>query len=153
MNVHFFFSLEPFLGSLHEIHVKIRNFLKATEDSSHWIEDQADIDNQSAEQFRLRREAELKRRSQAVQRDLPRPTDMNHSVLRPLNSDPPLTDLQKAEELIKREMIVMMHHDCIETPTAAQMGEGSKKKKSIDDRSILNEASHRQYLGMISHKK
>ena len=101
----------------------------------------------------MRREAELKRRSQAVQRDLPRPTDMNHSVLRPLNSDPPLTDLQKAEELIKREMIVMMHHDCIETPTAAQMGEGSKKKKSIDDRSILNEASHRQYLGMISHKK
>ena len=94
----------------------------------------------------MRREAELKRRSQAVQRDLPRPTDMNHSVLRPLNSDPPLTDLQKAEELIKREMIVMMHHDCIETPTAAQMGEGSKKKKSIEDRSILNEASHRQYL-------
>ena len=71
------------------------------------------MDNQTAEQFRLRREAELRRRSKAVQRDLPRPTDMNHSVLRPLNADPPLSDLQKAEELIKREMIVMMHHDCI----------------------------------------
>jgi len=58
-----------------------------------WVEDQADIDNQTAEEFRKRREAELKRRSQPVQRDLPRPTDMNHSVLRPLNSDPPLSDL------------------------------------------------------------
>merc|ERR1712223_426395 len=112
-----------------------------------WVEDQADIDNQTAEEFRKRREAELKRRSQPVQRDLPRPTDMNHSVLRPLNSDPPLSDLQRAEELIKREMIIMMHHDCIETPTPAQMGEGSgKKKKNLDDRSIMNEASHRAYL-------
>merc|ERR1719228_1780042 len=66
-----------------------------------WVEDQADIDNQTAEEFRKRREAELKRRSQPVQRDLPRPTDMNHSVLRPLS------DLQRAEELIKREMVVM----------------------------------------------
>merc|ERR1712051_511242 len=112
-----------------------------------WVEDQADIDNETAEEFRKRREAELKRRSQPVQRDLPRPTDMNHSVLRPLNSDPPLSDLQRAEELIKREMVLMMHHDCIETPTPAQMGEGSgKKKKNMDDRSILNEASHRAYL-------
>lgn len=118
------------------------------DDSSTWVQDQADIDNQSAEEFRKRREAELKRRSQPVQRDLPRPTDMNHSVLRPLNSDPPLTELQRAEELIKREMVIMMHHDCIETPTPAQMGEGSsaKKKKAIEDRSILNEASHRAYL-------
>merc|ERR1712223_1260222 len=120
----------------------------AEDEDAHWVEDQADLDNQTAEQFRLRREAELRRRSQAVQRDLPRPTDMNHSVLRPLNSDPPLSDLQKAEELIKREMIVMMHHDCIETPTASQMGEGSSKKKKMTDheRGILNEATHRQYL-------
>merc|ERR1712029_465721 len=101
---------------------------------------------------RRRREAELKRRSQAVQRDLPRPTEMNHSVLRPLHGDPPSTELQRAEELIKREMIVMMHHDCIETPTLAQMGEGpsasssNKKKKVSEDRSILNEAGHRAYL-------
>lgn len=126
------------------------------EDSSAWVEDQADIDNQTAEEYRKRREAELKRRSQSVQRDLPRPTDMNHTVLRPLNADPPLTDLQRAEELIKREMIVMMHHDCIETPTLAQMGEGSgssKKKKSAGDRSILNESSHRSYLDKHPYQK
>ena len=114
------------------------------EEGESWVEDQGDIDNQTAEEHRRRREAELKRRSQAVQRDLPRPTEMNHSVLRPLNSDPPLTELQRAEELIKREMIVMMHHDCIETPTPGQMGEGSSKKKKVsEDRSILNEAGHR----------
>ena len=46
---------------------------------------------------------------------------MNHSILRPLNSDPPLTELQRAEELVKREMILMLHHDCIETPTPLQV--------------------------------
>ena len=127
------------------------------EEAESWVEDQGDIDNQTAEEHRRRREAELKRRSQAVQRDLPRPTEMNHAVLRPLNSDPPLTELQRAEELIKREMIVMMHHDCIETPTLAQMGEGSsassKKKKASEDRSILNEAGHRAYLDKHPYQK
>jgi len=37
---------------------------------------------------------ELKLRSQVIQRCLPRPPDTN-IVLRPLNSEPPLTDLQK----------------------------------------------------------
>ena len=59
---------------------------------------------------------------------MPRPTEMNQTVLRPLNSDPPLTGLQRAEELIKREMLVMMHYDYVETPTAAQRGENTKKK-------------------------
>jgi len=115
------------------------------DDDNTWIEDQADIDQQSEEAFKRRREAEFKRRSQAVQKDLPRPTEMNQTVLRPMNSDPPLTGLQKAEELIKREMIVMLHYDCLETPTAEQRGEGSKKKSGAD-RGILNEQHHRLYL-------
>ena len=64
-----------------------------------------------------------------------------------MNSDPPLTDLQRAEELIKREMVVMLHHDCLETPTPAQMGENSKtssKKGTGSDRAIVNEQTHRQ---------
>lgn len=122
------------------------------DDANTWIEDQSDVDNLNAEQLRKLRENELKRRSQAVQRDLPRPTEVNHTVLRPLNSDPPLTDLQKAEELIKREMIVMLHHDCVETPTKAQLGEGVHKKKS-SDRGILNEAGHRAYLDKHPYEK
>ena len=74
-------------------------------------------------------------------------------MLRPLNSDPPLTDLQRAEELIKREMIVMLHHDCLETPTPAQMGENSKQKKSGGDRAIVNEQTHRNYLDKHPYHK
>lgn len=73
---------------------------------------------------------------------------MNHTILRPLTSDPPLTDLQRAEELIKREMIVMLHHDCLETPTPMQMGDGKKK-----DRSIVNETQHRTYLEKHNYQK
>merc|ERR1719188_2938908 len=119
--------------------------VEMADDANTWIEDQADLDQQTEEEYRARREKELRRRSQAVQRDLPRPTDMNDSVLRPLNSDPPLTELQRAEELVKREMIVMMHHDCVETPTPAQMGEGAKKKAG-GEKAIVNEQLHRAFL-------
>ena len=40
---------------------------------------------------------ELKRRSQAVQREMPRPSDVNATVLRPANVEPPLTGLQQVE--------------------------------------------------------
>merc|ERR550532_164062 len=61
-----------------------------------------------------------------------------------MNSDPPLNELQKAEELIKREMILMLHHDCLESPTLAQMGGRDKAKKG--ERGIINEATHRNYM-------
>jgi len=40
-------------------------------------------------------ELEMRSRSQAVQRDLPRPVEVNMAVLRPPHTDPPLTELQK----------------------------------------------------------
>ena len=125
------------------------------DDANTWIEDQADVDQQTEEEFRRKREAEFKRRSQAVQKDLPRPTEMNQTILRPMNSDPPLSGLQKAEELIKREMLVMMHYDCLETPTLAQRGEGgsSNKKKSGSERGIINEQQHRIYLDKHPYQK
>lgn len=43
-------------------------------------------------------EKELKSRSQVIQRSLPRPSDIN-IVLRPPNTDPPLTELQKVRPL------------------------------------------------------
>lgn len=43
---------------------------------------------------------ELKRRSQAVQREMPRPSDVNATVLRPANVEPPLTGLQQVEGLV-----------------------------------------------------
>lgn len=92
----------------------------------------------------------MARRSQVIQRELPRPADVNMNILRPY-MDTPLTDLQrvcnflytnflynlfllifmdlislystyiysipKAEELIKREMITMLHYDALQNPT------------------------------------
>lgn len=40
-------------------------------------------------------ELEMRSRSQPVQRDLPRPVEVNMAVLRPPHTDPPLTELQK----------------------------------------------------------
>jgi len=46
----------------------------------------------------------MKLRSQVIQRGLPRPPDTN-IVLRPLNSEPPLTDLQKVIVLYLKNII------------------------------------------------
>lgn len=43
-------------------------------------------------------EKELKSRSQVVQRDFPRPSDVNMTVLRPTYSDVPLTDFQRVKD-------------------------------------------------------
>ena len=118
--------------------------VEMADDANTYIEDQSDVDNRKLEDMRIAAEEALAKRSSAVKRSLPRPVDVNHTVLRPLNSDPPLNELQKAEELIKREMILMLHHDCIECPTLAQQGGSDRAKKG--ERGILNEATHRNYL-------
>jgi len=51
-----------------------------------------------------------------VQRGLPRPTDINTSVLRSRGDIGQLSDFQKAEELIKREMVTMLHFDSYKNP-------------------------------------
>lgn len=44
-----------------------------------------------------------------------------------MNVEPPLTDLQKSEELIKKEMITMLHFDLLHHPYGEQPG--AKKGK------------------------
>lgn len=50
---------------------------------------------------------EMKLRSQVIQRYLPRPPDTN-IVLRPMNSEPPLTDLQRVIYLFLYSMCTFM---------------------------------------------
>lgn len=57
---------------------------------------------------------ELARRSQVIQRDMPRPIEVNLNILRPTSDS--LNDLQRAEELIKREMITMLQYDALNNP-------------------------------------
>lgn len=75
---------------------------------------------------------------------------VNESVLRPASMDP-LSDLQVAEELIKQEMITMLHHDCLHHPsanTANQLQRGKTKGPA----STSNNASHISYLETHPYK-
>lgn len=62
----------------------------------------------------------LSRRSKVFQRSLPRPIEVNMQIIRPPNELQDLTEHQKAEELIKREMISMMYYDEMKNPIPVQ---------------------------------
>ncbi|NP_001096658.1 cell division cycle 5 like S homeolog [Xenopus laevis] len=87
-----------------------------------FVEDAADIEAKKQAIREAQRAKELKNRHKAVQKDLPRPSEVNQTILRPVNVEPPLTDLQKSEEMIKKEMIVMLHHDTLHHPYADNVG-------------------------------
>ncbi|XP_046848614.1 cell division cycle 5-related protein-like [Xenia sp. Carnegie-2017] len=97
--------------------------------SENFVEDAADIDARKKALKEMEDEKERRLWSQAVQREMPRPSDVNTTVLRPANIDPPLTALQKAEELIKKEMIIMLRNDIVNHPTHGQV-ELLKQKKT-----------------------
>ena len=85
-------------------------------------EDQADIDARREEEEARRIEDELKKQSEAVRRNLPRPIEVNHAILKPTGpTDAQLSELQEAEELIKWEMIKMLHHDALVNPSETQL--------------------------------
>lgn len=45
---------------------------------------------------------------------------MNHAILKTSTPEQPLSELQLAEELIKQEMLIMLHNDAVKNPTAQQ---------------------------------
>ncbi|CAG9765204.1 unnamed protein product [Ceutorhynchus assimilis] len=92
------------------------------------IEDQADVDMRYQEEMKAKAAKELLLRSQVIQRDLPRPQDVNLSVLRPANESYSLTELQKAEELIKLEMSTMLQFDNLKNPVATQSKPSNKSQ-------------------------
>jgi pre-mRNA-splicing factor CDC5/CEF1 len=124
--------------------------------ASNRIADKDDIDRKAAAEAAAKRMEEFKKLCQAVQRNLPRPMDVNESSLRPPGMD--LNDLQKvcnkiniekiliilfltqAEEMIKQEMVIMLHHDALVAPADNQLV--SKKGQS----SVYNEQKHFSFL-------
>ncbi|XP_012276782.1 cell division cycle 5-like protein [Orussus abietinus] len=88
------------------------------------VEDQADVDARRQQELLEQKKKDLAKRSQVIQRDLPRPVDVNMNVLRPF-MDSPLTDLQRAEELIKREMITMLQYDAMQNPMVPNTKRGA----------------------------
>ncbi|KAJ8290542.1 hypothetical protein GJAV_G00014260 [Gymnothorax javanicus] len=122
--------------------------LEEREADESFVEDAADIELRKRAAREAEREKELKQRHTAVQRSLPRPSEVNETILRPQNVEPPLTELQQAEELIKREMITMMHYDSLHHPYSEPL---SKKTKGPG--SASNNAEHIAYLDKISYEK
>lgn len=75
---------------------------------------------------------------------------VNESVLRP-SSVEPLSDLQLAEELIKQEMITMLHYDCLHHPSANAASQ-QQRGKTRGPTSTSNNASHIAHLETHSYK-
>lgn len=74
---------------------------------------------------------------------------MNETILRPLNVDPPLTDLQKSEELIKKEMTTMLHYDLIHHPYGEPLGIKKAKPPGFGPGSV----EHIAYLEHCPYEK
>ncbi|XP_023618067.1 cell division cycle 5-like protein isoform X2 [Myotis lucifugus] len=113
-----------------------------------YIEDAADVDARKQAIRDAERVKEMKRMHKAVQKDLPRPSEVNETILRPLNVEPPLTDLQKSEELIKKEMITMLHYDLLHHPY-----EPSANKKGKTVGFATNNSEHVAYLEHNPYEK
>uniref|UniRef100_A0A8C7APG0 Cell division cycle 5-like protein n=1 Tax=Neovison vison TaxID=452646 RepID=A0A8C7APG0_NEOVI len=113
-----------------------------------YIEDAADVDARKQAIREAERVKEMKRMHKAVQKDLPRPSEVNETILRPLNVEPPLTDLQKSEELIKKEMITMLHYDLLHHPYEPS---GNKKGKTVGFGT--NNSEHIAYLEHNPYEK
>ncbi|CAH2071633.1 unnamed protein product, partial [Iphiclides podalirius] len=97
------------------------------------VEDQADTDARMLKEQEAKRAAALALRSAAVQRGCVRPGDVNAAVLRGGGA---LSSLQHAEELLKAEMLTMLHYDALHDPP-----NGVDKKRSVQ-----LQASHLAYL-------
>lgn len=99
--------------------------------SSTFIEDQSDHDLRVVKEKQLHEIAEMARRSQVIQKNLPRPIEINTTILRPPTDMIGLTDLQRAEELIKQEMITMLHYDAMLNPVSSRLNALLKKQPPI----------------------
>ncbi|XP_051817041.1 cell division cycle 5-like protein [Antechinus flavipes] len=114
-----------------------------------WVEDAADVDAQKQASQDAEREKEFQEMHGAVQKDLPRPSEINETVFKPLDVDTPLTDLQKAEELIKKEMITILNYDILHHP----YGEPAGKTKGESIAFAKKSNKHRTCLEHNSYKK
>lgn len=103
------------------------------------IEDQADVDARYEAEQKAKAEKEMALRSKVIQRDFPRPQDVNLAVLRPPHESQSLTELQKAEEIIKREMVTMLHYDNLKNPVPVVQTVANKRPGAT-------QAQHMAYL-------
>ncbi|MGH0135288.1 UNVERIFIED_CONTAM: hypothetical protein FKN15_000854 [Acipenser sinensis] len=122
--------------------------LEEHETDESFVEDAAEIDMRKRAVRDAEREKEFKQRHVAVQRNFPRPSEVNETILRPLNVEPPLTEIQKEEEMIKKEMITVIHFDSLHHPYTDAL---DKKAKGLGSGS--NNSEHIVYLECNLYEK
>lgn len=115
----------------------------AVGDESTSVEDQSDVDQRRVEEFQRQRALELRQRSQVIQRDLPRPFEINMSILRPSGDMQNLNEMQRAEEMIKAEMITMLHYDSLKNPV--QNALGPRRVTPANSAAFLNEHPYAEF--------
>lgn len=109
--------------------------------------DQSELEIQQERERQEQRVEDMKEKSMSIQRGLPRPSDMNHNILRPMDMVQPLSDYQKAEEMIKEEMLLMLHHDALNDPTLNQCGVPAGSKAPVKSQlKPLHVDKHQSYL-------
>ncbi|OAF70328.1 Pre-mRNA-splicing factor CEF1 [Intoshia linei] len=98
------------------------------------IEDKEQTETYLREMEIQKKAEEMKTRSQVIQRNLERPCRINSAILKtPLNStNENLNEIQKAEELIKAEMLLMLHYDYLNDPSSNQLYEASQQKNKLE---------------------
>lgn len=100
-----------------------------SEDDNMMIEpDRAQLDELVRKKAELEKAASFKKLNQAVQRELPRPTDIPFN-LRDLNNLP-TGKLADAMRLVNQEMLTLLHSDALENKTEEQLKSDSKKSRS-----------------------
>lgn len=103
-----------------------------TENAESSVEDQADVDAKRIADEKEQNRLAMLLRSQVIQRDLPRPLEINTTMLRPASEMQGLNDLQRAEELIKQEMITMLHYDALNDPVSGSSTAPQKKQQHVN---------------------
>lgn len=102
-----------------------------------YVQDMGDEEEKYKQELERRRQEELNKRHTSLKKGLPRPSAINETVMR--KSDVKMNELQEAEELIKREMITMLHNDALNYPAPNQISSKQNKRAQLP-------ASHVAYL-------
>jgi pre-mRNA-splicing factor CDC5/CEF1 len=80
---------------------------------SEWVEDASEAEEIRAKKRALTRQRELAKRTQVIQRNLPKPAKVNDAAFKPSANR---SELHKADDVIKTEMSRLLAWDCTRRP-------------------------------------
>ncbi|XP_074596970.1 cell division cycle 5-like protein [Brevipalpus obovatus] len=118
---------------LSEEESKLLKSKQASETQSIITDDQADLDAGQLAEMEAAAEIHRLKQTQAVQRDLPRPTEINDKIM---------SNASGPEKLIAEETLYLLHYDAIHNPTEDQLvaqASGSKNSSVQHHESFLRD--------------